>query len=262
MASHETPPLVIVDVGNTRLKLGVFDPASAAPLPHPQSTVSVGRDWTAADLDAFLPLPPSEYSWAIASVNRPACAHLIKWLGERGAGHVRQLVHGDLPIVADVDRPDHVGMDRLANAVAVNRLRAKDEPAIIVDMGTALKVDLVTRDGAFAGGSILLGIAMSARALHEFTDLLPLVEVTEPPPVLGKSTRAAMTSGLYWGAIGAVRELVGQFTTDAPGAEVFLTGGAGPLFAGVLERETSRPPQFVPHLTLAGIAIAAFERSV
>ncbi len=261
MASQETSPLVIVDVGNTRLKLGVFDPASAAPLPHPQSTVSVGRDWTAADLDAFLPLPPSEYSWAIASVNRPACAHLVKWLGERGATRVRQLAHGDLPIVVDVERPDQVGMDRLANAVAVNRLRVETEPAIIVDMGTALKVDLVTREGAFAGGSILLGIAMSARALHEFTDLLPLVEVTDPPQALGKSTRAAMTSGLYWGAVGAVHELIGQFTAGAPGTEIFVTGGAGPLFAGVLDRESARPPQFVPHLTLAGIAIAALERS-
>lgn len=261
MASQETPPLVVVDVGNTRLKLGVFDPASATPLPHPQATLSVGRDWMAADLDAFLPLPPSEYAWAIASVNRPACAHLVKWLAERGATRVQQLAHSDLPIVIDVEQPDQVGMDRLANAVAVNRLRAETEPAIVIDMGTALNVDLVTREGAFAGGSILLGIAMSARALHEFTDLLPLVEVTGPVPALGKSTRAAMTSGLYWSAVGAVRELVGQFMADTPGAEIFLTGGAGPLFTGVLDRESLKPPQFVPHLTLAGIAIAALERS-
>jgi type III pantothenate kinase len=254
---HAAFPLVAVDIGNTRLKLGVFQPPLADPLPHPVATLSLGREWTAADLDAFLPLPPADYTWAIASVNRPACAHLVEWLAKRGVSRVKQLAHTDLPLAIEVNRPDHVGMDRLVNAVAINRLRQPQSPAIIIDMGTALKLDLVSRDGAFAGGSILLGIAMSARALHEFTDLLPLVEVVEPPPAVGKSTRGAMSSGLYWGAVGAVRELIAQFTSTIGPAEIYLTGGAGPLFANVLDQESARPPQFVPHLTLAGIAIAA-----
>ncbi len=254
-------PLVAVDVGNTRLKLGVFSTPLAEPLPHPQGTLSMARDWSAADLDSFLPESPAEYTWAIASVNRPACIHLVAWLTERRVPRIWQMEHTDLPVSADVERPDHVGMDRLANVVAVNRLRASNEPAIIIDMGTALTVDLVSRTGAFAGGAILPGISMSARALHEFTDLLPLVEVVESPPALGRSTHDAMCSGLYWGAVGAVQKLVGQLTTNSTEAEIFLTGGAGPLFASVLADESSRPPQFVPHLTLAGIAIAALERS-
>jgi type III pantothenate kinase len=258
MATVQPRPLVAVDIGNTRLKLGVFQPPLAEPLPHPTATLSLGRTWTAADLDAFLPLPPADYAWAIASVNRPACAQLVEWLAKRGVTDVRQLEHTDLPLTIDVERPDQVGMDRLVNVVAINRIRQPRSPAIIIDMGTALKLDLVSREGAFAGGSILPGIATSARALHEFTDLLPLVEVVEPPPAVGKSTRGAMSSGLYWGAVGAVRELIGQFNAAAGTAEIYLTGGAGPLFANMLDQESPRPPQFVPHLTLAGIAIAAF----
>jgi type III pantothenate kinase len=120
-----------------------------------------------------------------------------------------------------------------------------------------LTVDLLSAKGAFAGGAILPGIAIAARGLHEFTDLLPLVELTEPPPALGKSTIEAIRSGLYWGAVGGVRELVAQLLPDVLEPQIFLTGGAGPLFAGVLAAESSRPPQFVPHLTLAGIALAA-----
>ncbi len=90
--------------------------------------------------------------------------------------------------------------------------------------------------------------------------MLPVVEVTEVPPAVGTSTIAAMCSGLYWGALGAVRELVAQFFDDPTTAEIFLTGGAGPLFANVLACESERPPQFVPHLTLAGLAIAALAR--
>ncbi len=96
-----------------------------------------------------------------------------------------------------------VGIDRLVDAVAVNRLRDAGRPAVVVDVGSAITVDLVSRDGAFLGGAILPGIAMSARAIHEFTDLLPLVEMSEliaPPPVLGTATAPAMESGLFWGA--------------------------------------------------------------
>ncbi len=259
MASQKKFPLVAVDVGNTRLKLGVFDEPLAEPLPHPQGSLSIGREWGSADIDTFLKLEPEAYTWAIASVNRPACDKLVAWLSERHVPGVWQMEHTDLPITANVDRPDHVGMDRLANVVSVNRLRRPGVPAIVIDMGTALTVDLVSTEGAFAGGAILPGIAMSARALHEFTDLLPLVEVTEPPPVLGTSTQAAMCSGLYWGAVGAVRELVGQMADCQNEVEIFLTGGAGPLFANVLACKSEQPPQFIPHLTLAGLAIAALE---
>ena len=79
---------------------------------------------------------------------------------------------------------------------------------------------------------------MSARALHEFTDLLPLIEteeLDEPPPALGRCTKEAMRSGLYWGAVGAVRELIAELGRHA-GAEpeVFLTGGAGRAVAELL----------------------------
>ena len=67
-------------------------------------------------------------------------------------------------------------------------------------MGTAITVDLVSADGAFLGGAILPGIAMSARALHEFTDLLPLVDMAElaaPPPALGDRDRSGPRPGCF-----------------------------------------------------------------
>ncbi len=100
-------------------------------------------------------------------------------------------------------------------------------------MGTAITVDLVSADGAFLGGAILPGIAMSARALHEFTDLLPLVDLAElaaPPPALGTETEAALRAGLFWGAVGGVRELMGQLAgPERP--QVILTGGASAAVA-------------------------------
>ena len=149
-----------------------------------------------------------------------------------------------------------VGIDRLLDAVAVNHLRQPDRPAVVIDVGSAITVDLVSAEGAFRGGAIAPGIGMSARAMHAFTDLLPLVEASElttPPPALGKSTLPAMRSGLFWGAVGTIRELVAQISRglDCP-CDVFLTGGAGPAVAELLGREV----RHVPHLTLAGIALS------
>ena len=202
------------------------------------------------------------------------------------------MTHTDLPqLIVRVDAPERVGIDRLLAAVAVNRVRRPDRPAVVVDLGTAITVDLIAADGAFEGGAILPGIAMAARAMAEQTDALPqsrLAELRAAPPVVGKSTLAAIDSGLFWGAIGAVRELVTRYATtldrdrsemaagvqpsgcrrqaqagtpttacgikDAP--DLFLTGGAAPQVADLLS-EDGLSVRHLPNLVLSGIASAA-----
>lgn len=256
-------PLVAVDIGNNRMKLGLFAAGEGKSLPEPERTLHVGgddsgldriRDWLA---DAFA----AGGTWWIGSVNRPSATRLVNWLRtHRTDEAVTLLAAGDLPLHVELPRPDMVGIDRLLDAVAANRLRQPDRPAVVVDVGSAITVDLVSADGVFCGGSILPGIAMAARALHTFTDLLPLIdmaELTTPPPPLGTATVPAMRSGLFWGAVGAIRHLVELLSHEAGReAEVFLTGGAGPVVAELLGPSA----QHVPHLTLAGIALSAAHR--
>ncbi len=259
MTSPGAVSLVAVDIGNSRIKLGEFQHPASVPLPLPSRSVGVPLDWSDHDLRGFLPPNPLACRWSIASVNRPATARLLQRLAAEGVQDVHVMVHGDMPLAIDVARPDLVGMDRLANAVAANRLRVASHAAIVISMGSAITVDLVSAAGAFAGGAILPGMAMAARALHEFTDLLPLVEVQEPPAGLGKSTAEAIRAGVYWGAVGAVRELVSRLAERHAPVEILLTGGAAPDFAAVLSKEEDPPLKFVPHLTLSGIAIAALQ---
>jgi type III pantothenate kinase len=253
-------PLVAVDVGNNRLKFGLFDREDEVALPEPAATYgSDGSDSSLEGLTAWLDdRLPAGGRWWIASVNRPGTTRLLQWLQQaRPADQITLMAAGDLPLAVAVPRPDMVGIDRLLDAVAANRLRHPAAPAVVVDVGTAITVDLVAADGSFQGGAILPGIAMSARALHAFTDLLPLVDVRElssPPPPLGTSTVAALQSGLFWGAVGAIRQLL-EILPGRPAAppDVFLTGGAGPVVASLLG-DTAR---HIPHLTLAGIALSA-----
>jgi type III pantothenate kinase len=283
-------PFIAVDIGNARMKIGAFEdvrkgtgpflnrgPVSLG-LPEPVQTLSLDGDepelegigsWlgelervenrgTGASLRSE---PVPSYSWYLASVNRPAASRLNEWLRDYRAGDsVTFLSAGDLPLEVRLAEPEMVGIDRLVNAVAVNRLREPGRAAVIVDVGTAITVDLVLADGAFLGGAIFPGPEMAARAMHERTDLLPLVDVGElsdRPPALGTSTEAAMRSGLFWGTVGAIRELIeklGKEAGDRP--QVFLTGGAAASVAELLGHDA----QYVPHLTLAGIALAAAGR--
>ena len=113
---------------------------------------------------------------------------------------------------------------------------------------------MVSADGAFEGGAILPGLALSAKALHEYTALLPLVSVMElgqaTPEPLGRNTRAAIRSGLFWGQLGAVKELIErQIGSDA---DIFVTGGGGALLA-----EHLPSARFEPHLPLQGLVLIA-----
>ena len=239
MSSDPVTPLIAVDVGNSRIKLGLFDRAAQGDgVVEPSRILELPTvGWESARLAAWLPAGPAWAEWWIASVNRPAAAHLMDWIVRQGStpsGHsppIRLLNANDLPVEVRVEHPERVGMDRLAAATAAARLRAPRRGALIVDSGSAITVDYVSAEGVFLGGAILPGMGLAARALHEFTDLLPLVplgELSEPPAALGTSTVTAIRSGLYWGAVGAVRELADRLSAGlTPPPELFLTGGAG-----------------------------------
>ena len=251
--------MIAVDVGNQRIKLGRFEALPTAGLPEPVATLQIlGEDPQLNRIAAWLADVPGPLSWWIGSVSRPTAGRLIDWLRQRaGRDPITLLAAGDLALEVRLPRPDMVGVDRLLDAVAANRLRQPGRPAAVVDVGTAITVDLLAADGAFCGGAIAAGMTTAARALHAFTDLLPLVDVSElnlPPAALGTSTIEAMQSGLFWGALGTIRELIAQLTAGiAIPPQIFLTGGAGPAVAGLLGAHA----QHLPHLTLAGIALTA-----
>ena len=120
---------------------------------------------------------------------------------------------------------------------------------IVVDSGTATTVNFISKDGIFRGGAILPGLEMSAKALHHYTAVLPVVPVQELggelPVAPGRNTREAIRNGLFWGQVGAIRELVVQTCRNERLPEpdfsgennvpdsvwMILTGGGGPVLS-------------------------------
>mgnify|MGYP003340422797 CR=1 FL=1 len=151
------------------------------------------------------------------------------------------------------------GAQLLLAAVAGNALRPPDRAALFISAGTATTVNLVTDSGVFAGGAIWPGLGLGARSLQQFTALLPLIDIPAllampEIPALGRNTAAAIRSGLWYGHLGGIRELVMRIGANCPKPPcLFVTGGNGQRLASALGAEY----QFTPELALRGLASVA-----
>jgi len=134
----------------------------------------------------------------------------------------------------DYPKPETIGPDRLANAVAArHRFGA---PSVVVDFGTAVTFDVVDARGNYAGGIIAPGLAAMTDYLHEKTALLPRIQIREVKSLVGKSTEHAMLVGAVHGYRGLVRELIIELKLElkVKRLPVVATGGYAKLIAAKL----------------------------
>lgn len=243
-------PDVVVDVGNSRIKWGWGEPLRMASLP-PDDEPAWDRQLAELGLSGRL-------TWAAAGVHPARLERFAAWAAARG-DRVRVITHADIPLTIDVDEPDKVGIDRLLNAVAARRRCPDGEPAVIIDAGSAVTVDLLDERNVFRGGAILPGPRLMARSLHAYTAKLPDLPVDEVPShdPPGRNTRDAITVGIMAAIMGGCMMLVDEYMglCGRP-PSVLMTGGAlGYLvdldFAAGTEAGGPYP------LTLEGIRIIA-----
>jgi type III pantothenate kinase len=151
-----------------------------------------------------------------------------------------------------VSRPEQVGHDRLANAVAA-RERAGGA-AVVADVGTAITIDAVDGDGAFRGGAIAPGPRSALRGLRARAPHLPDPGDLVPAGILGGTTEEAMAAALVLGFAGLVDRLLEEAAEALGGVPALLLTGGG---AEALRDRLRTAPELVPHLTLTGIRILA-----
>lgn len=256
---------IVADLGNSRLKWGRLGPDGGLretlvlPTGETDAWERAWAGWDRAGAGA------AESSWAIATVNPPLAARLAEFLDRRGVSRTRWFRSAaDVPIRHDLDQPETAGADRaLAVAASIARREStpepenkRDRPGLVVSCGTAITVERITGEGVWEGGAIAPGLGLSARALHLLTAQLPLVLPTETPRAWGRSTRPALEAGIFWSAVGAVRELVARQAEGlSPSPWLTWTGGDASLLAPWVHWEGSR---VVPDLVLEGLARLAF----
>lgn len=151
----------------------------------------------------------------------------------------------------DYPKPEKIGPDRLANAVAARHRFGT--PVVVVDFGTAVTFDVVNARGNYVGGIIAPGLAAMTDYLHEKTALLPRIRIREFKRAIGRSTEEAMLVGAVHGYRGLVLGLISELKRELKTRRlpVVATGGYAKLIASKLPEISA----VEPNLTLEGLRL-------
>jgi type III pantothenate kinase len=156
----------------------------------------------------------------------------------------------DTGLTIRYDNPREVGADRVVNGVAA--FHKYGGPCVVVDLGTAITFDCISKDAEYLGGVIAAGVGISIEALFSKTARLPLVDFLEPEKVIGTNTVGSMQSGLYYGARGMIDGIVERLIAAmGAGTRIIATGGHAEMVA----RGSRYLKQIDENLTLEGLQL-------
>jgi type III pantothenate kinase len=242
--------LLAVDAGNTQTVFGVFENGRLGDTRR----VATEADRTGDELGVLLSglIDLDQVDGICLSSTVPSLIAAYQDFAERWVS-APILVAGPgvktgIPI--RYDDPREVGPDRIANAVAARERYGA--PCIVVDFGTSTNFDVVSSAGEYEGGVLAPGIEISMDALSARAARLFRVDFTAPATVIGKTTAAALQSGLVYGFTGQVDEIVSRIRGElGVEAQAVATGGLADLIA-----PHSRTIETVdPFLTLEGLRV-------
>lgn len=242
--------ILLFDIGNTHTHIGLANNRRVLK----QINVPT-REWVdgkAAALVKFFAGTKKIEGAALCSVVPRATPLVRKTVRTLWKQNVLELTPKTLRGVGiDYPKPDSIGPDRLANAVAARKRFGA--PVVVVDFGTAVTFDVVNRVGNYVGGIIAPGLAAMTDYLHEKTALLPKIKIREIKSAIGKSTEHAMLVGAVHGYRGLVRELIAELKRElrAKKLPVVATGGYAKLIAAKLPEISAVEPD----LTLEGLRL-------
>jgi type III pantothenate kinase len=248
--------LLAIDIGNTNITMGVWNGRNwqqqwRLETNHGRTADEYGILLKGLLRDAGL----GEVDGVIMTSVVPVLTQTFIQLCEGYLGQRPLIVTSQLEMGLDilVDAPEAVGADRLVNAVAAYYLFRG--PAIIVDMGTATKLDVVSARPEFLGGVIAPGLGLAADALARRAAKLSHVALEAPPTVIGRNTIHAMQSGLIFGYVSLIEGMVARLLAEHPDnnqpIRILGTGG----LIGLVTPHTAVIDYIDPWLTLTGLRV-------
>jgi type III pantothenate kinase len=222
--------LLAIDVGNTQTHLGAFDGERLVEHWRFQTRAGATGDELAERIAGMLALSGvtlADLDAVCASSVVPPLGAQYEQLTERYLEDaatflaVEPGVKTGMPI--RIDNPLEVGADRLVNSVAAyDRIGGA---CVVVDFGTGINFDAVSADGEYLGGAIAPGLEVSLTALVERAARIPRIELAEPETAIGRSSRAAIQSGVVFGFAGLIDGVVRRIEEELGDATMLATGG-------------------------------------
>jgi type III pantothenate kinase len=239
--------LLAVDVGNTTINAGIFEGKRLVYAKKLLTKKPASRKYYSTEFKKIL--KNKRVDNVIISSVVPDTTKALKAVF-RNNFHIRPIVLGEgliVPIKNLYKNPKQVGQDRLVNAYA--GYKKFGGRLIIVDFGTAVTFDVVSKKGEYLGGIIMPGIETSLKTLSEKAALLPKIKITNVKTLIGRDTKTSMLSGILhgYGALcdglaSRIKKEVGQ------GYKVILTGGHAKVIS-----KYCRFYSIQPNLTLEGL---------
>lgn len=250
--------LLCLDIGNTHILGGVYDNDNLVAR-FRYATHLIG---TADQFGMFLlnilqtnEISPGQISATSVSSVVPSCDYTIRHSISIYLKSQYFMLQAGVKTGLNIKykNPNEVGADRIANAIgAVNAFPNKN--MIIIDMGTATTLDAVTRKRDYLGGAILPGLRLGMESLRSNTAKLMEVDIESPALYVGRSTRESIQSGLLFGQLGALKEIIYGMRQEAFRDEPVLIIGTGGF--SQLYRDKSLFDVLLPDLVLQGLAKA------
>lgn len=248
--------LLTIDIGNTNIKIGVFDGENLVHSFRLSTAMNRTGDEYGLDILAQLAskkISDSDIDGAIMSSVKPGLNYTFEHACDYYMG-VKPLVVGSgikIGLNVKYDNPKEVGADRIVNSVAA--FYTYGGPCITIDCGTATTFNVIGEKGEFLGGAIGHGLKSAADALVKSAEKLPKVELYMPRKVVGKTTITNMQSGLLHGYIGMAERIVRLIKkeTGFTDAKVIATGG----LSEIIKRNSDVIDILDRTLTLRGLNI-------
>lgn len=215
-----------IDIGNTRVKLVVFN----------------GEELIESDVVLHNEIIKLLHSYAIKypSIKRSIISNVgaeINGLSDylkKTYEHLNIDTKTNLPIKINYKTPETLGVDRKALSVAAYKIN-KGNNSLIIDMGTCITYDVVTSKGIYEGGAISPGLDMRFKAMHNFTEQLPLVNFKETDSIIGKDTKSSMINGVRLGIYSEIDAYIDALKMEYKKLSVFITGGDSQFFVDKLK---------------------------
>lgn len=238
--------LLAIDIGNTNISFGIFA-GEKLKLQYDIATKSYRKAALAGKLKAYPEIAASIICSVVPKLTR-IIQHDLKLLYRQNPYIIgKEIV---VPIENRYRLPQQVGQDRLVNAYAANRLYPG--PLIVIDSGTAITFDVISKDRAYLGGLIFPGMKISLEALGEKTALLPQVKLQQPKMLIGRDTKNSILSGVVFGTAALSKELAGRIKQYlGKNAKIIGTGGN----ISLIKKYSGMKIEIHKDLTLIGIKL-------
>jgi type III pantothenate kinase len=223
---------LVIDAGNTRIKTATFLKAQ----------LIEKKNFDSAD-QAIHTLKKADYENVIISSVRDATDELFKDIQPKNKKLIAS-VNLSLPVSLSYATPATLGFDRIAAACgALEIFPSRD--CLVIDAGTCINYEFLDKTGVYHGGAISPGIHMRFKAMHTFTQRLPLVQAISDVELTGASTEACLQSGVVNGVRAEVDGIIDLYKEKYPDIGLILCGGDGPFFENKLKHSIFAAPDLV-----------------